>query len=187
MNEQTMLQTIIKERRTIRDFIDRPVPLTLIQELLNIAVWAPNHGLREPWRFVMFEGEGKDVLINGSLESLSNNLGENYKEKLKQYISKVPLIISVILPRDSNERVWEEDICAAASMIQNFQLLTWEKEIGVLWKTGEILSHPTIRKVHEVKENEKIIGMLFLGYFDKTPKKMKRKRFEELTTFVTKK
>ncbi|MGO4887353.1 nitroreductase family protein [Anaerobacillus sp. MEB173] len=42
----------------------------LILELLNDAIWAPNHGLREPWRFVVFQGEGKkkfaDAVIHES-------------------------------------------------------------------------------------------------------------------------
>lgn len=35
---------LIKNRRTIRDFKSDPVPTELIVELLNVAVWAPNHG-----------------------------------------------------------------------------------------------------------------------------------------------
>lgn len=51
----------IRDRRSIRTFNRTPVSRELVFQLLNDAVWAPNHGLREPWRFVFVENEsGKE-------------------------------------------------------------------------------------------------------------------------------
>ncbi|WP_341280894.1 nitroreductase family protein [Paenibacillus sp. FSL H8-0537] len=46
------IQELIKDRRTIRKFNTQPLSQETILELMNIAVWAPNHKLREPWRFI---------------------------------------------------------------------------------------------------------------------------------------
>ncbi|WP_239551479.1 nitroreductase family protein [Paenibacillus elgii] len=51
----------IRERRSIRAFNRTPVPQDLVLQLLNDAVWAPNHGLREPWRFIYVgSAEGRE-------------------------------------------------------------------------------------------------------------------------------
>ncbi|WP_283657652.1 nitroreductase family protein [Paenibacillus sp. RC343] len=46
------LSDLVGEMSSPIHFMDRPVPQQLILELLNHAVWAPNDGLREPWRFI---------------------------------------------------------------------------------------------------------------------------------------
>ena len=54
--------TAIKERRTVRAFKEELVSKELIAELLELSAWAPNHKLREPWRFIVFFDEGREVL-----------------------------------------------------------------------------------------------------------------------------
>lgn len=55
--QQNSVAEIIKERRSIKLFKKDPLPQGLLEELLNVAVWAPNHGVREPWRFIAFQGK----------------------------------------------------------------------------------------------------------------------------------
>ncbi len=43
---------IIRSRRSIGAFKDTPVAVGLVETLLESAVYAPNHRLTEPWRFV---------------------------------------------------------------------------------------------------------------------------------------
>src|SRR5919205_584537 len=45
-----VLESVITERRSIKQFLPTPVPRSLITRLLDLAVWAPNHRLTEPWR-----------------------------------------------------------------------------------------------------------------------------------------
>jgi F420 biosynthesis protein FbiB-like protein len=47
------LQTIIKGRRSVRRYQDRPVPRALVLEVLEAARWAPSPHGRQPWRFVV--------------------------------------------------------------------------------------------------------------------------------------
>ena len=42
-------------RRSIRRYLDRPVPPALIDQLLDAATWAPSAHNRQPWRFVVIE------------------------------------------------------------------------------------------------------------------------------------
>lgn len=70
--ETYKVANIIKERRSIKEFKKDPIPKEVICELLNTAVWAPNHGLREPWRFVLFMNEGKEKLVAAIAQETNN-------------------------------------------------------------------------------------------------------------------
>src|SRR5680860_1021549 len=58
------INALIKDRRTIYPefFSDRKVQREQIELLLNNAIWAPSHGLTQPWRYKVFMEEGKDRL-----------------------------------------------------------------------------------------------------------------------------
>src|SRR6185437_4115940 len=46
----------IRTRRTTKSFRADAVPRDLIERVLDAAIWAPNHRLTEPWRFVVVQG-----------------------------------------------------------------------------------------------------------------------------------
>jgi nitroreductase len=52
------LETLIKTRRSIRAFQDRPVPEALLLQALELATWAPNGGNHQPWRFLIVTNPG---------------------------------------------------------------------------------------------------------------------------------
>src|SRR5437763_16693225 len=45
------VEEAIRSRRTHKAFAREPVPRELLDELLEVARWAPNHHLTNPWRF----------------------------------------------------------------------------------------------------------------------------------------
>ena len=59
-------------------------------------------------------------------------------------------------------------------MIQNFQLLAWEQQLGVVWKTNPHIYDPKVHELLGVEKGEKIAGFLHLGYFDEVPPAKKR-------------
>jgi nitroreductase len=56
--------TLIQERRSfgLKDLKPDPVPREIVEQLLHAAQWAPNHGHTEPWRFMIYMGEGRRAL-----------------------------------------------------------------------------------------------------------------------------
>ncbi len=54
--------SLFRETREVRQFAERPVFRELILSILEDAVWAPNHKLREPWRFIYADGTAKQKL-----------------------------------------------------------------------------------------------------------------------------
>jgi len=54
-------------------------------------------------------------------------------------------------------------------MIQNFWLLAWERQLGVVWRTNPHIYEQKTKDILGVSDNEKIVGFLHLGYFDEKP------------------
>jgi nitroreductase len=50
-----MVLEIIKSRRSIRSFLETPIPPDLLSSLLEAARWAPSGGNNQPWEFVVVQ------------------------------------------------------------------------------------------------------------------------------------
>lgn len=174
----------IRERRSIKKgYKPDPVPEELVLELLNDAVYAPNHGLREPWRFLFVSTESKQSFI----EAMLRVYPADQHEKRRALFSEPSAFLIVIMKEDPRQKQWEEDFAATSTLIQNFQLLAWERDLGVVWKTNPHIWDPAAHKILGVQPGEKIVGFLHLGFFDKaeapkaaprTPAEQKFSRFQ---------
>lgn len=179
--ETYKVANIIKERRSIKEFKKDPIPKEVICELLNTAVWAPNHGLREPWRFVLFMNEGKEKLVAAIAQETNN--GKNI-DRLREKLLPIPAHLLVIMKEDPRQKQWEEDLKATSALIQNFQLAAWEKGIGVIWKTGAYIYSPSFRQKVGVEPGEKIVGLLHIGYPASIPEPKQRTNAEQKLTII---
>ncbi|PNB44469.1 NAD(P)H nitroreductase, partial [Pseudomonas sp. GW456-E7] len=67
------------------------------------------------------------------------DLTEEKLQNFKNTLGRVPGFLLVVFQEDENERARDDDFAATSSLIQNLQLLAWEKGIGMVWKSGKIL------------------------------------------------
>jgi nitroreductase len=129
---------IIRDRRTIypEQYSTRKIHKEQIELLLNNAVWAPTHGMTQPWRFIVFQ--------DNALIELSEALGSIYLSEIpkeKQLDSKLgklmsrpkmaSAVIALILDREEGTKISEEDDFAAISCaVQNMHLTTTAQRIS---------------------------------------------------------
>ncbi|WP_338543160.1 nitroreductase family protein [Paenibacillus tundrae] len=166
----------IKNRRTVKKFKKDAVPTDKIIELLEAAVWAPNHKLREPWRFLLFTGDGRKKLA----QAIDAEMGED--NKFSANIKQVPAVMLVVLEEDPRQNIWDEDFAAVSALVQNFLLAAWSEEIGTFWVTKPFLYAPKFRKPLGIEADEKIIGMIYMGYPDVIPSAKERTSAKEKLT-----
>lgn len=172
---------LIRDRRAIKEgYTDKEVTEEDVLALLKDAIWAPTHGMRQPWRFVFINQDQKP--------GFAKKVGETYPENLQQnredYLNEPNAILVVVMEEPEAQKQWDENFAATASMIQNFWLLAWEQELGVCWKTNPHVYDPKVKEILNVKENEKIVGFVHLGYFDEAPAKKERiKAVEKFETY----
>ncbi len=178
----------IMNRRTIKSFTMDPINPEEIIDLLNVAKWAPNHKLTEPWRFQLYTGAGKDIFAQAYLDSQPKVDGEvsEKAERKAQYYRDIPIQLVIIMPEDSRQRRWDEDYGAVSAFIQNFQLAAWERGIGMIWRTNDWVYDPIFREAIGVKPGEKIVGTMMIGYPKHVPKAKERTDIRELVTIIDK-
>lgn len=176
MEKENTLLHIIRERRAIKKgYTNQEVTEEVVRELLDSAIWAPTHGMREPWRFVFV---GADELPTFAKE-VASTYPEERRQNREDYLNEPNAILVVIMEDSDFEKTKDENFGAIASMIQNFWLLAWEKQLGVVWKTNPHIYDPKVKEMLQIKDNEKIVGFIHLGYFDQAPEKKERISLDE--------
>jgi nitroreductase len=165
-------------------FKNDPIPNELLLELLNVAIWAPTHGNRQPWRFILYTGEGRFAFANAVIGTYSAEEKEKNGAIRFEYFTTIPAHLLIVMPEDPRQKQWEEDFAAACCLIQNFQLAAWEKGIGVVWKTNNFIFDPRFREAARIQPGEKIVGALHIGYPGLVPEARPRKPAEEMLTVI---
>jgi len=64
------LQDAIRNRRSIRQFLAKPVPEAMIRDLIADALWAPSWGNTQPWEVVVVTGEKMEEFKKKNEETL---------------------------------------------------------------------------------------------------------------------
>lgn len=178
MNTSTYpVADLITTRRSIKQFNSDLVSTELIQELLSIAAWAPNHGLREPWRITLFTGEGKRVIAN----AMANH---SPKKGDPEALMQIPAYLIVSIPQDPRQKEREEDHAAACMFIENFMLAAWERGLGTIMKTGPYIFNPRFLEEVGVQPGEKLLGVIQVGYPAALPDARPRTPIEQKLTVV---
>ncbi|MEC1681856.1 nitroreductase [Bacillus mojavensis] len=188
INQDSALRDIIRSRRSIRKFKQDSVPPAVILDMLETAKYAPNHRVTEPWRFIYVSSEtGKASLIKTFASFSKKSKPDMTEEKLQNFkktLSCVPGFLLVVFQEDENERARDDDFAATSSLIQNLQLLAWEKGIGMVWKSGKILYDKDVHQAFGLQDNERFAAIIQTGYPDEMPEVKKRtpikERFTEL-------
>ncbi len=151
-----------------------------IQQLLELGDWAPTHAHTEPWRFVVY--------TNAGIARFSHDHAELYKastpaesfetakyEKLLHNADLASHIVIVYMKRGNNPKITAvEEVCATAAAIQNILLGASALGIAALWSTGGLVLHPAMKNYLGLQEEDRVLGMLYLGYSDAPPKAARR-------------
>jgi len=190
MEQSLTVRDAVIQRRSIKLFNGQPVDREMLLSILDDAVWAPNHQLRQPWRFIVACGKELDDLYSVLKEFAIPKWNELSEEDLEKQMKKFTTpggYVFVVVPEDARQKERLEDYAAASMLVQNVQLLAWDRGIGSCWKTPGYLDNPLFRKALGIQPGERIISMLQVGYFDEMPKPRERKGVEDLVTIFEKK
>ena len=186
---------VIRQRRTIKQFLPQPVPRAVLQELIELAVWAPNHRLTEPWRFYVLDGAARAQLgaiaAQITVEKIMSSGGEMDAATRKgaeasATWSAVPTLLYVTMVRGANPEIDEENYGAVCCAIQNLTLAAHAAGIGTSWSSGAVAAAPALADLVGAGENEKMVGLMRVGYLDPAlmPPKSRRTAGSNLTTWV---
>jgi len=178
------IKEIIRNRVSSNKFINTKVDSKDIIELLDYAVYAPNHKMREPWRFIILEGMGKINFI----EKYMNEVKDEQRDVVKKTMEKVflaPMVVAFIMPKNVNYADELEDLQAISTVIQNFLLLLEEEGYGSSWKTPKYIETDLFKEVLGLSTNEIIAGLIMVGFVESKNQPKPRKSAKDITTIYT--
>jgi nitroreductase len=145
------LEDAIRTRRTHKVFGSEPVPRETLEQLLELARWAPNHNLTNPWRF--------RVVGPDSLAALKRAAGPEAAAKL----DRAPTLVVASQVRSDDELQDEEDLCAVAAAISYVLLGAHARGLAGYWRTPAVLRTPEGRAAAAVPDGERVLGLIHLG------------------------
>jgi nitroreductase len=145
------LAELIRSRRTIKAYAPAPVDRATLDELFELARWAPNHNLTNPWRF--------RVLGPRALERLKQAAGPEAAAKL----DRAPTLVAASVAQSGDPVADAEDRDAAACACYIVLLAAHERGLGGYWRTPAVLRTPEGLAACGVPEGETMLGLLHLG------------------------
>ena len=166
------VEEAIRSRRTHKAYGPEPVPRDELDELLEIARWAPNHDLTNPWRF--------RVVGPQALERLKQAAGPESASKLDRAPTLV--VASVVLSGDEVQD--EEDICATACAIYNVLLAAHARGMAGYWRTPAVLRTPEGRAAVDVGGDERVLALIHLGQPRQGKQPPERAPSEQYVTYL---
>lgn len=145
------LEQAVRTRRTHKAFGPEPLDRATIEALVDLARWAPNHRLTNPWRF--------RVLGPQSLAALKRAAGPQAAAKL----DRAPTLLAVSVVRSEDPVQAEEDLCATAIAAYLVLLGAHDRGLAGYWRTPEVLRTDEGREAVKAGDDEHLIGLLHLG------------------------
>lgn len=145
------VETAIRTRRTHKRFGADPVPRATVEELLDLARFAPNHHLTQPWRF--------RVLGPAALERLKEAGGPKEAPKL----DRAPTLVVVSARLGGDPEIDEEDLHATAAALYGVVLAAHARGLASYWRSPPVLRTPEGRAAVGLPGDEQVVGLLHLG------------------------
>lgn len=162
---QDSFSEVLRTRRTVNDFLSTPVSAEPVLQAIDLARWAPNHKLTEPWRFHLLGPRTVEQIIALNLEIMTTEKGAEAARKKMDKWAKIPGWI-IVTCQKSPEPVRDlENYAAVSCAIQNLMLSLWSRKIGTKWATSPVLQDPRIARLLNVDPAaQRIVGLIWYGY-----------------------
>jgi nitroreductase len=143
----------IRTRRTHKAYGSEPITREVLDDLFELARWAPNHHLTNPWRF--------RVLGPASLERLKEAAGPEAAAKLE----RAPTLVACSAIQSGEDEVAdEEDLHATAVAAYIVLLAAHARGLVGYWRTPGVMRTAEGRGAVGLGEDERFVALLYLGH-----------------------
>ncbi|MDJ0832905.1 MAG: nitroreductase [Gammaproteobacteria bacterium] len=151
--------------------LGEPAPSdTELEQILQAAMSAPDHGGLAPFRFMTIQGQARHQLAEVFGQATLGRdpaVDEAYLQKQQAKPLRSPLIIVVIARIEQNPQIPEiEQILSAGCAAQHIQLASRALGYGSIWLTGDNCYDLNVHQALGLDIDERIIGFIYVG----TPK-----------------
>lgn len=145
------VESAVRTRRTHKAFRPEPVDREALDALFDLARWAPNHHVTNPWRF--------RVVGPQALERLKEAAGPEAAGKL----DRAPTLVVCTAAHTGDEIQDEEDLLATANAAFIVLLGAHARGLAGYWRTPQVLRTPEGLAAVGVPGDERFVGLIHLG------------------------
>ncbi len=176
------LLDLLKHRKSIRDFLDRPVERVKIMMCLEAARLAPSACNSQPWKFIVVDDKQlKDKLGDAAFRGIYS---------MNSFCKMAPVMIAVVSERSKflasiggmfrGTKYYLIDIGAA---VEHFVLQAEDLGLGTCWIGW--FNERAVKSVLEIPHRKKIDILIALGYYDreKTRSEHSREPIDKIASF----
>ena len=173
---------MLRGRRSIDLFSADAVGADRLLAAIEVARWAPNHRLTEPWRFYVIGEATRRAVIDLAVELEVAAKGERAGPVRRARLEGVPGMFVLTSLRSDDPLVERENYAACCCAAQNLMLYLWRQGIGVKWTTGGIMRQQRFYDLLGIDAvRESIVGFFWYGVPKVVPAQ-KRRPVEEIVT-----
>ena len=167
------LEHAIRTRRTHKAYAPRPLDRETLDELFELARWAPNHKLTNPWRF--------RVLGPRALERLKGAVEDPIAAAK---LDRAPTLVAVTAVQSGDPALDEEDLLATATAAYVVLLAAHGRGLAGYWRTPGVLRTAQGRVALGIPDDEHVLGLLHLGHPRQEPRVPERAPVEAVAIYL---
>ncbi|MFC1918584.1 nitroreductase family protein [Chloroflexota bacterium] len=158
------LLDLLKHRKSVRDFLDKPVEREKVMMCLEAARLAPSAGNSQPWKFIVVDDKQlKNKLCNAAFSGIYS---------INAFCKTAPVIVVVISEKSKflariggmfrGTKYYLIDIGAA---VEHFVLQAEDLGLGTCWIGW--FNEQAVKSILNVPRSKKIDILIALGYYDR--------------------
>ena len=164
--QTTDILNFIKSRRSIGNLVAPAPTHEQIQQVIAVALSAPDHKNLNPYRFVVLENQSlTDLGI--ALKTAVIAKGETDEvtiTKTEKMPLRAPMIIACVTDFKQHDKVphWEQ-IAASAAAVQNLLLALQAQGFASVWRTGPLANEPAVKQFFNLTDDNQVIAFVYVG------------------------
>jgi nitroreductase len=166
------VETAIRARRTHKQYGPEPVQEDVLQGLLDLARYAPNHHMTQPWRFRVLGPSTRAELDAVAPE----------KEVVKLRRAPTLVLATAVLSGDPQQD--EEDLHAVACAVYAVLLGATAEGLASYWRTPGCFSEPGVRAVLGLGDDERVVALIHLGPAASEPPEKERSPLDDVVSWL---
>lgn len=196
------LDQAIRERRSIRRFTGESVPRELLEELVELACWAPSASNRQDWRFTVVETAAiRQQVVEAvdarwrEISTVSNAVNEGLREYSSHFSSfrHAPVLVAVDIKRtpvfleEATGKLAERltgSVTGASMAIQNLLLAAHSRGLGSCVFTGCVAADREIARILGFPRQHGLLALVAVGWPAERPPAPARKPLGQVLRFL---
>jgi nitroreductase len=145
------VEQAIRSRRTHKQYGNEPVDEATLRALFDLARFAPNHKLTQPWRFRVLGPETRQ-----RIESAAGD-----KEAVK--LRRAPTLVLATAVLSGDPHTDEEDLQATAAAVYAVLLAATARGLASYWRTPKAFDEGAVRNLLGLEATERVVALIHLG------------------------